>query len=67
LFLFPVNLAASSIHRYKCHFRVYSNIATLCCFYSHTMEYDVKKALKDAKEFIKNKEYTSALDTCKVK
>lgn len=31
------------------------------------MEYDVKKALKDAKEFIKNKEYTSALDTCKVK
>lgn len=29
------------------------------------MEYDVKKALKDAKEFVKNKDYNSALDTCK--
>ena len=30
------------------------------------MDYDVKKALKDAKEFIKNKDFTSALESCKV-
>lgn len=30
------------------------------------MEYDVKKALKEAKEQVKNKDFSSALDTCKV-
>ena len=30
------------------------------------MEFDAKKALKEAKEFVKKKEYDTALDICKV-
>jgi hypothetical protein len=30
------------------------------------MEYDGKKALRDAKEAIKNKDFNSALELCKV-
>ena len=30
------------------------------------MEFDVKKALKEAKEYVKKKEHNAALDVCKV-
>ena len=30
------------------------------------MEFDGKRALKEAKEFVKKKEYNTALDICKV-